>query len=140
MDQPCLDGILAAGVPVERTTIIANGVDTARFRVRDPLPPRPGRAVVFSNYASEDNYVPAVRAACARMGIEVDVVGAAAGAPAARPEDLLPGYDLVFGKARAAIEAMAVGCAVIVADADGLAVWRRTPTCRSGGPRTSAGR
>jgi hypothetical protein len=55
------------------------------------------------------------------MGIELEVVGAAAGTPASRPEELLPGYDLVFGKARAAIEAMAVGCAVIVADAHGLA-------------------
>ena len=44
-----------------------------------------------------------------------------AGTPASRPEELLPGYDLVFGKARAAIEAIAVGCAVIVADVHGLA-------------------
>jgi glycosyltransferase involved in cell wall biosynthesis len=121
VDQPCLDRILAAGVPVERTTIVANGVDTVRFLPRDPLPPRPRRALVLSNYASEENYLPAVRAACARMGIELDVVGAAAGTPASRPEELLPGYDLVFGKARAAIEAMAVGCAVVVTDAHGLA-------------------
>ena len=44
VDQPCLDRILAAGVPAERTTIIPNGVDTARFLPRDPLPPRPRRA------------------------------------------------------------------------------------------------
>jgi hypothetical protein len=89
---------------------------------------------VFSNYAGEHNYVPAVRAACARMGIELDVVGAAAGTSASRPEEMLAGYDLVFAKARAAIEAMAVGCAVIVADQHGLAgmathaqlpTWRR---------------
>jgi len=121
VDQPCLDRLLAAGVPADRTTIIANGVDTARFLPRDPLPRRPRRALVLSNYASEDNYLPVVRAACARMGIELDVVGAAAGTPASRPEALLPGYDLVFGKARAALEAMAVGCAVVVADAHGLA-------------------
>ena len=121
VDQPCLDRVLASGVPAERTTIIANGVDTARFRERDPLPPRPQRALVLSNYASEDNYLPAVRAACARMGVELDIAGAAAGSPVSRPEELLPRYDLVFGKARAAIEAMAVGCAVVVADTDGLA-------------------
>jgi glycosyltransferase involved in cell wall biosynthesis len=121
VDQLCLDRVLAAGVPAERTTIIANGVDTARFRPRDPLPPRPRRAVVFSNYAQEQNYLPALRAACARMGIEMDVVGAAAGAPVSQPEELLPGYDLVFAKARAAIEAIAVGCAVVIADAHGLA-------------------
>ncbi|MEP7020145.1 MAG: hypothetical protein ABI808_05805, partial [Pseudonocardiales bacterium] len=55
------------------------------------------------------------------MGIEVDVLGAAAGSQVARPEQVLPGYDLVFAKARSAIEAIAVGCAVIVADAQGLA-------------------
>src|SRR5919198_1801933 len=38
-----------------------------------------------------------------------------------RPEELLPGYDLVFAKARAAIEAIAVGCAVVVVDEHGLA-------------------
>jgi hypothetical protein len=121
VDQPCHERLLAEGVPAERATIIANGVDTSRFLPRDPLPSRPRRAVVFSNYASEQNYVPVVRAACERMGIELDVVGATAGNPASRPEELLPGYDLVFGKARAAIEAMAVGCAVVVADAHGLA-------------------
>jgi sulfotransferase family protein/glycosyl transferase family 4 len=121
VDQPCLDRILAAGVPAARATIIANGVDTARFLPRDPLPPRPRRAVVFSNYAGEHNYLPVLREACARMGIEMDVIGADAGSPAARPEELLPGYDLVFAKARAAVEAIAVGCAVVVMDAQGLA-------------------
>jgi hypothetical protein len=76
---------------------------------------------VLSNYASERNFLPVLRAACARMGIEMDVLGAAAGSPAMRPEELLPGYDLVFAKARAAIEAIAVGCAVVVIDADGMA-------------------
>jgi hypothetical protein len=121
VDQLCLDRVLASGVPADRATIIPNGVDTARFRPRDPLPARPRRALVFSNYADEQNYVPAVRAACARTGIELDVVGAGVGAPVLRPEELLPGYDLVFAKARAAIEAMAVGCAVVVTDTHGLA-------------------
>jgi hypothetical protein len=121
VDQPCLERMLAAGIPTERTTIIPNGVDTARFLPRDPLPQRPRRALVLSNYAHEENYLPALRAACARMGIEMDVVGTIAGRPAARPEELLPGYDLVFAKARAASEAIAVGCAVVVTDAQGMA-------------------
>jgi hypothetical protein len=121
VDRPCLERILAAGVPTERAIVIANGVDTARFLPRDPLPPRPLRAAVFSNYAREENYLPALRAACARMGIEMEVLGEAAGAAASRPEDVLPGYDLVFAKARAAIEAIAVGCAVIVTDVHGMA-------------------
>ncbi|MEP7021789.1 MAG: glycosyltransferase, partial [Pseudonocardiales bacterium] len=84
VDRPCLERVLAAGVPAERTTVIANGIDTGRFLPRDQLPPRPRRALVFSNYARADTYVPAVRQACERMGIEVDVLGAAAGSQVAR--------------------------------------------------------
>jgi hypothetical protein len=60
-----------------------------------------------------------VRDACAALGIGVDVVGAAAANVIAAPEDVLPQYDLVFAKARCAIEAMAAGCAVILCDAAG---------------------
>ena len=42
-----------------------------------------------------------------------------AGQTTAAPEQLLRDYDLVFAKARAALEAMAVGCAVIVCDTRG---------------------
>jgi hypothetical protein len=34
----------------------------------------------------------------------------------AKPEEILGGYDLVFAKARSAIEAMAVGTAVVICD------------------------
>lgn len=108
-----------AGVPPERVEVVPNGVDLRRFLPRPPLPARPERALVFSNLAQESSFVPAIRAACARFGIAVDVAGLAAGAVASRPEDLLPAYDLVFAKGRAALEALAVGCAVVVCDAHG---------------------
>lgn len=38
----------------------------------------------------------------------------------AEPESVLRDYDVVFAKARSAIEAMAVGCAVVVADVAGV--------------------
>src|SRR5262249_3788910 len=38
---------------------------------------------------------------------------------AADPGSVVAGYDLVFAKGRAALEAMAVGCAVILGDASG---------------------
>ncbi len=108
-----------AGVPPERIEVVPNGVDLRRFLPRAPLPTRLERALVFSNLAQESSFVPAIRAACARFGIAVDVAGLAAGAVAARPEELLPAYDLVFAKGRAALEALAVGCAVVVCDAHG---------------------
>jgi hypothetical protein len=44
------------------------------------------------------------------------VIGAAAGNPATEPEAVIGQYDLVFAKARCALEALAVGSAVILCD------------------------
>lgn len=104
------------GIPPERVEVVLNFVDLERFRPRPPLPPKPARALVFSNQASERTFLPAVREACRRHGIAVDVAGAASGGVAERPETLLPAYDLVFAKGRAAMEAMAVGAAVVLCD------------------------
>ena len=106
--------VLEHGIPPERVRLVLNAVDLERFRPRDALPPRPARALVFSNYASEADLLPAVREACRRTGLELAVVGEAAGNPASRPEDLLGGFDVVFAKARCALEALAVGAAVVL--------------------------
>ncbi|HEX3556492.1 MAG TPA: glycosyltransferase [Thermoanaerobaculia bacterium] len=111
--------VSASGIPPERVEVILNFVDLARFRPRSPLPPAPRRALVFSNQASEETHLPVVREACSRFGIALDVAGVASGRPAARPETLLPGYDLVFAKGRSALEAMAVGAAVVLCDQSG---------------------
>src|SRR5262249_18255595 len=78
----------------------------------------PGRALVFSNSIA-DSQVANIRAACQRSGIEIDVLGNHSGDISARPEEILDDYDLVFAKARAAIEAMAVGAAVLLCDQAG---------------------
>ena len=121
VDYACLERIAAAGVAPSMTSVVPNGVDLDRFRQRDPLPRRPRRALVLSNYAGENTHLPAVREACARMGVVLEVAGAANGTPTSNPESSLPAYDLVFAKARAALEALAVGCAVVVADVPGIA-------------------
>jgi glycosyltransferase involved in cell wall biosynthesis len=124
VDLPTRERIAArAGITGERVDLIVeilNFVDLERFRPRAPLPDLPRRALVFSNYASEANFLPAVRAACDARGITCDIAGVSSGAPSDRPEDLLPGYDLVFAKGKAALEALAVGCAVILCDAQGV--------------------
>lgn len=108
------------GLDPARVDVVRNFVDLQKFRPRSPLPVRPQRALVFSNYATEHTHVPAVRAACEARGIVLDVVGAEAGLQSNEPEHLLGQYDLVFAKARSAIEALAVGAAVIVCDFDGV--------------------
>jgi hypothetical protein len=106
------------GVPEARVQVVLNFVDLARFRPRGPLPARPLRALVFSNSASV--HLPAVQRACASLGISVDAVGSSVGAVAEEPESLLGRYDVVFAKARCAMEAMAAGAAVVLCDQLGV--------------------
>jgi glycosyltransferase involved in cell wall biosynthesis len=108
------------GIPADRVRVQLNFVDLQRFAPRGTLPARPMRALVFSNYATETRAVAAMREACARTGIALDVVGEGVGRPCPSPEDLLGEYDLVFAKGRSALEAAAVGTAVVLCDVFGL--------------------
>ncbi|MFR0691508.1 glycosyltransferase [Enterobacterales bacterium AE_CKDN230030158-1A_HGKHYDSX7] len=123
VDDLCLERLLTTpGIAAERCEVLYNFVDLRRFKQRCALPERPRSALIFSNYAAGQPNLEAIRNACRRAGIEqIDVVGAGMGNTAIEPATLLGNYDLVFAKARAAIEAMACGCAVIVADQVGLA-------------------
>jgi hypothetical protein len=121
VDERCkkrIEGI--PEIPARRIRVVWNSVDLARFQQRGPLPPKPRRALVFSNQASRFTHLSAVRKACRRAGLDLDVVGVDSGNPAANPERILPAYDLVFAKARCALEALASGNAVVLCDATGL--------------------
>ncbi len=121
VDQLCVDRLTTReGLPPEKVTLIPNGVDLPRFPVRPPLPEKPRRLLVFSNYASDENYLPAVREACRQLGLECGVIGRSAGKPCATPWTELPKYDVVLAKGRAALESLATGCAVLVCDTDGV--------------------
>ena len=120
VDRNCLERLADWDLPEPRTRLILNAVDLARFAQRTPLPDAPGRALIFSHTARPGSHEVVVREACAALGIPVDVIGAGSGHVTAAPEDLLPQYDLVFAKARCAIEAMAIGCAVVLCDSAGM--------------------
>ena len=120
VDEVCVDRLVREeGIARERVELLLNFVDLDRFQPRSPLPDRPRRALVLSNAATTTGYAAAIIAACRAADIDVDVVGMAAGNPSEAPEVLLRGYDLVFAKARTALEALAVGCAVVATDAAG---------------------
>jgi glycosyltransferase involved in cell wall biosynthesis len=120
VDARCRRRIDASAAPAERRRTLLNFVDLDRFTPRPHLPREPRRALVFSNYAKTVRELDALREACEAGGITLDLVGKAAGALSTTPEAILGGYDIVFAKARAAIEAMAVGCAVVLCDFRGL--------------------
>jgi len=121
VDDRCRKRLEAtSNIPHERIQVILNAVDLNRFQARGPLPAIPRRALIFSNNASKSTFVPAVRKACRQAGLDLDVVGLGSGNATARPEAILPGYDIVFAKARSALEAMAVGASVILCDMAGL--------------------
>ncbi len=106
------------GVPAARMQVLLNFVDLSRFQPRGPLPGTPARALVFSNAAAR--HAPVVREGCADRGISVDAAGASVDAVATEPERLLGRYDIVFAKARCALEAMACGAAVVLCDEAGV--------------------
>lgn len=120
VDETCRERLLCQhGLPDESVLLLQNGVDLERFQLRAPLPERPNIAVAFSNYMTPEDAQP-IRQACNAAGIELHTLGRNLGNEIAKPEAVLGQYDVVFAKGRSAWEAVASGCAVIVADQVGL--------------------
>lgn len=120
MDETTRDRLVAeGGVPPALVTTVPNFVDLRRFRPGDPPPERPRRALVFANEAQESTTLPALREACRQAGLRLEVAGHAAGRTVAAPEERLRQFDVVFARGRSALEAMAVGAAVVVCDGEG---------------------
>lgn len=121
VDDLCKERLVATrGIPEATVEVLYNFVDLQRFTLRPPLPSKPKSALIFSNYASGP-VVETIRSACRQFDVaQIDVAGIGVGNVLSSPENVLGQYDLVFAKAKCAIEAMASGCALIVADFAGL--------------------
>lgn len=102
------------GIAEESIETILNSVDLTRFRQRAALPPAPRRALLFGNQFQGEGAWRTVVSVCRELGIEIDVIGAGVGKAHAQPETVLEQYDLVFARARSALEAMATGASVIL--------------------------
>jgi hypothetical protein len=120
VDEGGLARLYTEQIPDPLIRVIPNTVDLTIFLPRLPLPERPQRALVLSNYASEDTFLRPIREACASLGVPLDVAGAQMNTQTDTPEKLLPGYDIVFASGRAALEAAAVGAAVVLVDMAGV--------------------
>jgi hypothetical protein len=121
VDYNCLDRLLIdAKIPEKYTGIIYNWVNTNRFKLRKEFASSPSTALVFSNYAKENNHYQVIASACKQYGLTLDVIGAGTGNYIKQPEEMLLKYDLVFAKAKAAMEALSTGAAVVLCDFHGL--------------------
>jgi hypothetical protein len=77
VDDTCRDRLICeSAVEEQRVSVILNSVDLNEFVPRAPLPAKPARALVFSNGASEATHLRAVREACRRSQLSLDVIGA----------------------------------------------------------------
>jgi len=115
VDDQCYDKLVwECGVPEDRVHVVCQFVDLERFVPRSPLPARPRRAAVLCNHTKDNEHLRTAREACERHGVTLDVYGAGVGNVCVRPEETLRNYDIVFAKGRAALEAAAVGAAVVV--------------------------
>jgi hypothetical protein len=106
---------IESNIAAEDVAVLLNAVDLEEFpTVRRP-PARPRRALFYNGRHTPDSpTVSAIREATARVGLELEFIGATFDRMALFPQHVLPDYDLVFASGRSAIEALACGCAVVV--------------------------
>ncbi|MFL6817474.1 MAG: glycosyltransferase [Bradyrhizobium sp.] len=118
-DEACRDRLVhREGIDPAQVVMLPNAVDLSRIPSRPAeLPIRPLRAAAFHKAAT----VAEIAQACAAASIAYEPLGQPGVSSLPDPENELVQYDLVFATARAALEAMCCGCAVVVCDRRGLA-------------------
>jgi hypothetical protein len=115
VDELCRKRLMAeGGIAPGRIELLLNFFDPRRFPARLPLPAVPRRALAFGHTFSESIELPVLREACRQCGVQLDVLGHSVNLVDQDPGPRLAECDLVFAKGRAAIEALAVGAAVIL--------------------------
>ena len=110
---------LGLDVPIVR---LAQPVDVERFKPRSPLRERAQVALTLGNYVHGER-LELLRRACARTSLELHHVGTHGSQAVADPREALNHADIVFGKARVILEAMACGRAAYVFDHNGAEGW-----------------
>jgi len=121
IDEPCRQRLLdTPGVVAEKVRLVLNGIDLQRFQMGPMGEGRADKALILSNYATEQNFAAVVVAGCRLAGLDCEILGAGVGRSVADPERVLAEHSVVFAKGKVALEALACGCAVIVCDERGL--------------------
>lgn len=100
--------------------IIFNWYNPDRFKVKEQINLIPKKALIFSNYIVKGQIFKEIKAACQSLNIDLDIIGSMSGNQHNNPELILNKYDIVFGKAKAGIEALSTANALVVCDTRGL--------------------
>jgi 8-oxo-dGTP pyrophosphatase MutT (NUDIX family) len=125
VDEACRGRLIAeAGNEREEIELLPNAVDLELFSPRTPLPAKPRRALLLTKNTA---HIAAVRAAAQETGLELDEIGSPFGREVDDLYARLGQYDVVFATARMALEALAIGCSVVVVDGRGLAGLATSP-------------
>ncbi len=111
--------IMEFNLPPENVQPFFNWVNLERFRnVRRP-PERITKALFFSaQHNRQSATLVAVTEACRLCGVSLHHAGRMNFPPIDKPEEELPGYDLVFASGKSALDALACGCPVIIMGSD----------------------
>lgn len=121
VDLNCLERLLNEyQISINKTQVIHNWVDTNRFKWSHQLALTPRKALIFSNYAGTDTHLQPIQKACDEINLSLDVIGHGVNRGTSQPEKNITGYDIVFAKAKCAIESIATGAATILCDTRGL--------------------
>ncbi len=137
VDLACAERLKVDGAPAAAITVIINAVDLARFQCRHDWAPSPRTALAITKQRAP--WLPAVRAACRAMDIDLTEVGAGVGRSVSDLPERMLQADLVFAWSRSAAEAAATGAAVVLCDEFGFGGLLTSTEARAF-PRTSLGR
>ncbi len=142
VDEVCVDRLVREeGIDAERVELLLNFVDLDRFRPRPALPDEPARALVLSNAATADGYARVIADGVSVLGHRARIVGVASRqSRPMRRKRCWPDTTSSSPKGRTALEALAVGCATVLADrpAPGRSSRRRTTNGCDGETSASA--
>ncbi|MGB0872773.1 MAG: hypothetical protein ACPGYP_06505 [Solirubrobacterales bacterium] len=105
-----------------KTLSLTQPVDLTRFRVQRPINQRARTVVALSNYLHGEK-LRIVERACELAGLEFRLVGSGGEGVSMRPQDAINDADIVLGKGRVIVEAMACGRAAYVYDVFGADGW-----------------
>jgi hypothetical protein len=101
---------------------LRQAVDTQRFAPRGPLRAKRPRVLLLGNYVSGPRFE-LVEGACRALDYECRQIGFWSQNFTTEPESAIGDFDIVIGKARAIVEAMACGRAAYVFDHNGGDGW-----------------